>query len=169
MPLAPLADRFWRDVAIAGPDECWLFTGKPRAGSRLEYGLVQYAKTIGRRQSRTTAHRVAFYLHHSRWPAPGMVVRHRCDVPLCCNPAHLEEGTQAENTRDACLRGRNARKLTAEDAVAIRESSETITVLAERYGVSDSLISMVRTGQRWPHAPGQIRPPRTRRARPEAA
>lgn len=30
----------------------------------------------------------------------GMVIRHKCDNPNCCNIEHLEIGTQKDNTRD---------------------------------------------------------------------
>src|SRR5438309_445534 len=36
---------------------------------------------------------------------PQLAVRHRYDVKLCENPAHLELGTQAENTADMGERG----------------------------------------------------------------
>jgi hypothetical protein len=32
---------------------------------------------------------------------------HHCDVPLCINPAHLYEGSQADNERDKVDRGRH--------------------------------------------------------------
>ena len=35
------------------------------------------------------------------------VVRHKCDVPLCINPEHLEPGTPKQNTGDMMRRGRN--------------------------------------------------------------
>lgn len=34
------------------------------------------------------------------------VVRHKCDNPSCCNPKHLESGTQADNVKDMWLRNR---------------------------------------------------------------
>lgn len=30
----------------------------------------------------------------------GMVIRHKCDNPNCCNIKHLEIGTQKDNVRD---------------------------------------------------------------------
>ena len=37
---------------------------------------------------------------------PGMVVRHTCDNPRCCNPAHLILGTDKDNTDDMLTRNR---------------------------------------------------------------
>ncbi|HVE22544.1 MAG TPA: HNH endonuclease [Acidocella sp.] len=51
------------------------------------------------------AHRASYEIF--RGPIPeGFVVRHRCDVPLCVNPEHLELGTSAENVKDRDARGR---------------------------------------------------------------
>lgn len=38
---------------------------------------------------------------------PGEVACHYCDNPPCCNARHLYVGTQADNIRDAMVRGRH--------------------------------------------------------------
>lgn len=35
------------------------------------------------------------------------MVRHSCDNPPCCNPAHLLVGTAAQNAQDMAERGRH--------------------------------------------------------------
>lgn len=73
-----LANRFWAQVDRRGPEDCW-----PWVGTRLKHGYG----VIGYRMKRTTAHRVAFFLEHDRWPEPNGL--HVCDNPPCCNPAHI--------------------------------------------------------------------------------
>jgi hypothetical protein len=83
----------------AGLFACWPWTGWH---DEKGYGRVN----IG---SRTThAHRLAFELAGGTIPT-GHVVRHTCDNPPCCNPAHLRTGTVADNQRDMVARGRSTK------------------------------------------------------------
>ena len=86
--------------ASAGPESCWPWTGKPGEGG---YGVFQ----VGRRPTRrtTSAHRVAFVIDGGT-VEDYEVVRHGCDNPPCCNPSHLEVGSQSDNSRDMWERGR---------------------------------------------------------------
>lgn len=88
--------------------------------------------------------------------AEGMVTRHTCDNPPCCNPAHLIEGTQAQNLADMVARGRSrtgerhhAARLTADQVAAIRADPRPSRALAEEYGVGDRQIRKIRQGTRW--------------------
>ena len=77
---------------------CFLWTGAVSRG----YGNYWCPET----QRVVKAHRHAFERHFGAIP-PGHVVRHKCDQPLCVNPAHLEAGTHSENMRDMVARGRH--------------------------------------------------------------
>jgi len=125
------------------------------------YGHIQCGSRRGgvKRGPRQT-HRVAYELTFGPIPE-GQVVRHKkCDNPPCCNPAHLRLGTQADNIADMVAAGRQSfgarnpnAKLTDADVIAIRsgQSSETTAELAQRFGVSQSLISQIRGGSLWKH------------------
>lgn len=92
------------------------------------------------------AHRVRY--EDEVGPVPeGKELDHLCRVPACCRPSHMEPVTHAENMR----RGSQA-KLTVEQVREIRESTETQTVCAARYGVAQSLVSMIRSGKHAAHA-----------------
>ena len=95
--LAAASARFWRLVDVGSKTECW-----PWQGSVLPFGHGQFVGPFGS----STAHRYAWAIVHAEMPETGLVVRHRCDNPICCNPSHLEIGTQAENVADMINRGR---------------------------------------------------------------
>ena len=80
--------RFWSKIDIVDDDSCWLWT----RGKNLGYGLT----TI--RYQNLLAHRVAYELLVGQIP-DGLQVDHLCRVRACCNPAHLEPVTAAENMR----------------------------------------------------------------------
>lgn len=85
-------------------------------------------------------------------------VLHSCDRRICVQPAHLHAGTHTDNMREARERNRvpigEARhhaKLTEDDVLYIRQSCLTQTVMAEMFGVSQSVISEARSGKTWKH------------------
>lgn len=82
-------ERFWSKVKKGGPDECWEWQAS--RGSK-GYGQAWW-KPAGRAIG---AHRVAYLLEHGQVPA-GLQVAHTCHNKLCCNPAHLEAQTSADN------------------------------------------------------------------------
>lgn len=72
-------DRFWEKVDKRGPSECWIWT----AGTRGKYGFFNIPPTtIG-------SHRYSYQLVNGLIPN-GLVIDHKCRVPLCVNPAHLQ-------------------------------------------------------------------------------
>lgn len=89
--------RFWSKVdKSAGPDACWPYTEYIN-----ENGYGQFY--INRRQ--IIASRAAF-MFANNCAIDGLVIRHECDNPICCNPAHLVLGTQTENMADMDAKGR---------------------------------------------------------------
>lgn len=87
--------RFLKKIQMGSVDECWPWLGSTTPNG---YGHLSFD---GRMRQAT---HVMFYVAHSRWPDPQ--VNHQCDNPICCNPAHLYEGTQKENLADRSERGR---------------------------------------------------------------
>jgi len=93
-----LADRFKEKIMVSA-DGCWIWDA---ARTSQGYGLIIDGKR------RLQAHRVSYELHNGKIPR-NLVVRHKCDTPLCVNPAHLELGTRGDNVRDRGNRDRTAR------------------------------------------------------------
>jgi hypothetical protein len=141
--------RFLAKVDKRGPGECWPW----KAGIKSEgYGGFRVGEVVDR------AHRVSYVIHHGDIPA-GMVVCHRCDNPPCVNPGHLFLGTHGDNARDRDAKGRRGTigakhgmaKLTDDDVISIRSSSERGVDLAVQYGVSATLVCDIRKRKIWHH------------------
>jgi len=80
-----------------GEDACWPWTGVQHFRG---YGAC--CKTYGD----CRAHRVSWLYTHGSLPS-GLGVLHKCDNPICVNPAHLYLGDQKQNRADQTARGRN--------------------------------------------------------------
>lgn len=156
-------EEVWEHIDCRGENECWPWLkGKTAAG----YGAFYCDLGEGRRQY--GAHVLVVYLRDGviTKRGTGRVVRHTCDNPICCNPAHLLLGTTAENARDMVLRNRNHQnhargeglpfaRLTEEQIAAIRREyapyRNGYRKLARQYGVGKTTIEWVVTGKTWRH------------------
>lgn len=151
-PRKPLAERLWSKIRQTDTG-CWEYTGfcHPTRG----YGQIGRGR---REEGLVETHRAAWEITHGPIPE-GLVVRHRCDNPPCCNPSHLELGTHQDNVNDAVARGRTARgdrlpqtRLTEEEVRAIREAYRVFVIpgrrgrhsnkqeLADQYGISPEYV-----------------------------
>jgi len=93
--------RFWPKVDRSqfSPGGCWPWLG---AKTGMLYGSFAIVST--KAPILESAHKVSFRLEHGRGPRG--ILRHKCDLPVCVNPAHLLEGTQKQNVADCIERGR---------------------------------------------------------------
>jgi hypothetical protein len=135
--------RFWSRIEPAPDFQCWEWRGR---SSPKGYG----------RWGEFLAHRVAYELVKGPIPS-GLIVRHKCDNPPCCNPRHLEVGTYADNSADCVARGRIAKgdthgrkKITESQIELIHTNPEKLTVrqMASLIGCAPSTVSMIRSGKR---------------------
>lgn len=100
-----LTSKFWLNVDVNGIDKCWNWKGC----TNHEYGLICWTqRSLKSKQGK--AHRLAVMIAGKTIPN-GMVVMHLCDNTLCCNPNHLEIGTQADNIYDMDAKGRRGRTI----------------------------------------------------------
>lgn len=137
-----------RDMS-GGADACWPWM---RTHGRAGYGFI---KVQGRQLN---AHRVAWEAANGPIPS-GAMIRHSCDNPPCCNPAHLSPGTVSDNVADAVNRKRayggtrhHSNKLSEHDVRAMREragAGEILAALAREYGVSTAVVGDIVHKRKW--------------------
>lgn len=147
-------DRFMNMVEMEPNSGCWLWSGYV---TKWGYGAFRHnGKTL-------LSHRVSYSMHVGEIPA-GMLACHKCDVPSCVNPDHLFLGSQTDNMQDMLQKGRfvpsrgqknGCAKLTENDVLAIRSASGiSQKCLARKFGVSPTLISVIRSNKAWKHLRG---------------
>jgi len=151
----PPADQIWLDRFLMKTDrgaDHWLWT----AGINSQgYGMFWF------RSRMWLAHRASWELFCGPIPN-GLKVLHECDTPLCTAPRHLFLGTQRDNVLDMFRKGRantprgerhpNA-VLTEETVRALRADPRGTVAAGEAFGVSKSLVSVVRRREVWKHVP----------------
>ena len=145
-----LEERFFSKTTPEPNTGCLLWTG-----STTDKGYGRFHR--GRRNEVRKAPRVAWEISHGQIPE-GLHVLHRCDTPPCVEVRHLFLGTNSQNMLDMLRKGRQARgeqfshaKLTEEAVIAIRASNRSQRDMAIQFGVSTSLISLVRRREKWKH------------------
>ena len=125
--------------------------------NKYGYGLTTVnGKTV-------TAHRAMYMQKVGRIPE-GAFLLHTCDNRKCVNPAHLVIGDTNENMADMVAKGRqyrpigsmnNMSKITERDALEIFNMPGRHQDIADAYGVTQGLVSMIKSGKRWAHVTAQ--------------
>lgn len=145
--------RFWRLVAFTGTDDvCWDWLGDMDNDG---YGIFVW------HGNRRGAHVLSLEFTTGELRGDGMDTRHVCDRPSCVNPSHLSFGTRQENVQDMLDRGRHnpVAKLTEDDVIEMRvrrSAGARQQDLANDFGVSVGMVSMIVRGERWAEAGGPI-------------
>jgi len=164
--------RFWPNVKIQGPDECWPW----KAGRFSDgYGAFSFKGEDGRRGKVKKASRAVWILIHGD---PGeKLVLHTCDNRLCVNPEHLYLGDHKQNMKDMAKRERASKgdkhwtrthrtnlatgtkvgtsKLTEEQVKEIKRQYDAtpfrgiLKVLSDEYGVSKQMIHHIVKRKWW--------------------
>lgn len=130
---------------------CWLWTANVNDSG---YGMISANGKYER------VHRISYRVFNGEIPK-GLLVRHLCHTRLCCNPDHLEVGTDHDNWMDMVVDGHtrlleqdgsdnHMSKLTEEQVYEIREKYKSgiyrTKDLAGRYGVSRRVIERTVSG-----------------------
>lgn len=129
---------------------CWLLNGKsgnaqrnvwfPQAGRWVSLGVL------------------ACYFKTGKPPKKGDVWHCKCETKGCANPAHRMRGDRSSQMKNAGIKltpvrranlikaRRSVSKLTDEQCAEIRASTDKLTEIAEKYGISPGYASVIRRG-----------------------
>jgi hypothetical protein len=129
--------KFWELVDKRGPEECW-----PWKGNRLKDGYGRRGNAIPK------AHRFSYEIAHGVMLSRETLVRHTCDNPPCCNPAHLLIGTPLDNMVDKRVRGRAGKMFGECHGNAVLTDAE-VEEVRRRYDAGDAVTAIARS---FPHA-----------------
>jgi len=158
-----IKDRFWSKVDKKGEDECWLwkdaingngyggFTGVQITNNNPEYHTFS-----------SKAHRMAYIFTYGKI-LKGILVLHKCDNRLCCNPKHLFLGTHQDNMEDMVKKGRskmcsfpnnkNSAKLTIKQVKKIRfmyrMEGMSYSKLSKIFNISIAQIGRIINREKW--------------------
>lgn len=90
------------------------------------------------------AHRVYYEQKHGPLPH-GLHLHHRCEMPSCVNPDHLEPMTPAAHRREHSRLDWNV----VGEIRQARAAGATLSVLSERFGVSVGHLSAIVNDKAW--------------------
>lgn len=143
--------RFY-DKTIQSQEGCWNWKLYKQGDG---YGVVRYSRKV------CLAHRVSLHLFKGFDLNSTLYVLHHCDNPSCVNPEHLYTGTQLDNMRDMCERGRARigerhpkNKLREEDVLWMRANwgkDWSCAKLAKKFGINPRGAWDIVTHKTWRH------------------
>lgn len=140
--------RFWSKVNKI-EHGCWEWNGMIAHGNG--YGTFHIKAWPYR------AHRIVWMIVHNEDPAEFFIL-HKCHNKKCVNPAHLEKGTPAENSKDMTDAGRSAKgsrngwaRITEELAMLIFKAQGSQREIAKQYGVTQKTVSDIKKKKAWAH------------------
>jgi len=153
LPLPTLTESdikcFWSKVDKRSPDNCWEWTATKDEFGRGLFRLGPLYK----------APRISFFLANGIDPGETDVC-HTCDIPSCCNPAHLWKGTRRQNNDDRDEKGHQISHPAEEHGMVILTETQVKHVLTSPQsrrslvldmGVSEVTISAIRCNRLWRH------------------
>lgn len=117
-------------------DNCHICTSHPLRGGY---------PVISRNNKRQSISRYLYTLSYGVIP-DGLVIRHKCDNPLCINIEHLELGTQRDNIQDCIIRKRRVGncKLTNEQIEEIRLDLRPSSIITKEYNINRTRVWQIR-------------------------
>lgn len=122
---------------------CWEWLGTFAGNGRPCFDLAG---------KKVTAYRLIYELMYAKTLDKSVVLRHKCDNMVCCNPHHLEEGSHIDNMRDMKERERHGLPhYTVRAIKKLLNEGRTQTEICGLYGVDRNVIGRIARGEAYQH------------------
>jgi len=121
---------------------CWEWLNMTKGGGRDNRPYYNFGG------KKLLAYRFVYKLVYGEI-ANGLVIRHKCDNNICCNPYHMVLGTQQENIQDKVDRDRGG--LPKSVVRAIRKSTLDDKKAADIFGQEVANIKAIRSRKSYKH------------------
>lgn len=139
-------ERLLGKIDKRGDNECW-----PWLGGTVPKGYGTVKVPNGATWKSSYAHREMLKIFKGIPTTPNAQALHSCDNPNCCNPNHLNWGTESNNRKEARdrLHNQGNQKLTPDQVITIRADSRIYKEIANEYSVHLDTISRIKTNRSW--------------------
>jgi group I intron endonuclease len=107
--------RLFLRIIKSETDECWEWKGK-----KTKSGYGRFRVTRNDKRIWFAVHRVVYFLENPE-DDQLLLVRHKCNNKICCNPKHLIIGTYSDNKKDISYDENNIYKLNWKIVSEIRD------------------------------------------------
>lgn len=135
---------------------CWICDSYTPLYKDGRHGYFKIHRVLNGEMKQMLIHRYVYENLHGIRLDSNVVLRHKCDNPMCINPNHMITGSHKENVQDRVERNRSAKgevngrsKITEEDVRYIRASKETKAFLSKKFGVDPKVIYNVQNFLSW--------------------
>lgn len=145
-------DRFWSNVDIREPDECWPWKRSKHPGGYGQVGLVVDGNSRVHK-----AHKVAWEINRDTRLPLWLRARHSCDNRLCCNPHHVvvqpDHITGVDLPRGIHGERHGRAKLTEQQARLIKYRLNLLTTreVADAFNIAYHTVWDIRRNITWRH------------------
>lgn len=122
-----------------GADACWPWTKDLHNGR-------PYFSVGGRKR---LVYRIIYEMKHGVELQTKELIRHTCDQPKCCNPAHMLVGSHKENMGDMVDRDRHGLSRHVVRAIySLAKEGRTHQEIADLYGISREAVVKIANRKR---------------------
>lgn len=132
------------------PDGCIIFIGA------IDPGTIGYGRFHVSANKIVRAHKFAW--EQAKGPVPdGLILKHSCHNPRCCNIGHMSLGTRAENNAEMHAAGRAKTRLKAwqvSEIVQLSGEGWTVNQLSEKFDRSELAMRKILNGRTWSKVTG---------------